>query len=250
MIVLALRLIVCYVLIVPILNEIDEIVKLRYLDTSYFTLLETLLPMVFIIPFFEELIFRHFLRYSGLKTKLISLKRWTKIFPILVYSSSICFGFIHLTNYSNSSTLFFIFAPIIVLSQLIGGITLAFVRVRLDFLWGVLFHCAWNFLVFAIPVVENSFIEPYTEKTSQYTITIEDQLFFDPQKQYVKIDSAGGKIQSVSVAHYTIQNVLDTLYQKDKYRVDDLLINLNFESKDGVTKEAFLKILQKDFEIE
>ena len=38
-----------------------------------------------------------------------------------------------------------------------------------------------------------------------------------------------------------MQHLLDSLYSKNKYYVDDVLINLDFKAKGGVKKEAFLE---------
>jgi membrane protease YdiL (CAAX protease family) len=117
--------------------------------------LQSFFFLVIIIPFVEELIFRHFLRYQGIKTSKIKWHQWQRIFPFLVYLSAISFGFIHLTNYANSSNWFYILSPFVILSQLLGGFTIAYIRVRLNFLWGVFFHWTWNFLfIITVPAVE------------------------------------------------------------------------------------------------
>jgi hypothetical protein len=148
--------------------------------------------------------------------------------------------------------LFFILSPFIILSQLFGGLVITFIRVRLNFFWGVLYHWLWNFVVvIAIPISENVFTETYIEKKSTYTIAIEEKPYFDKEKQHtIKIDSVNGKIHSLNVQQFSIQHVLDTLYKKEKYYVDDVLINLNFKSKQGLKKEEFIKILKKEYEIE
>jgi hypothetical protein len=148
--------------------------------------------------------------------------------------------------------LFFILSPFIILSQLFGGLVITFIRVRLNFFWGVLYHWLWNFVfVIAIPISENVFTETYIEKKSTYTIAIEEKPYFDKRKQQtIKIDSINGKIHSLNVLQFSIQHVLDTLYKKEEYYVDDVLINLNFKSKQGLKKEEFIKILKKEYIIE
>jgi len=249
---LAFEFILSYLFIFPVLDKIDETLNLRSADDEYYTLLKSFLLFVIVGPFVEELIFRYFLRYKGLKTKVISITLWSKIFPYLVYALAISFGFTHITNYTNSSNLFFALSPLILLSQLSGGLIITFIRVRLNFIWGVLYHALWNFIVLiAIPAVEVSFTEPYTEHTKNYSITIEEKLFFDnDEQQRIKIDSTGGKIQHIDVKQYYLQTLLDTLYTKDKYYGGEALINLNFTSKEGIKKEEFIKILEKEYDIE
>jgi len=251
-ILLIFELVVTYLFIIPVLEWIDGLVGLDTADTSYDTFVQVFIPAVIFAPLVEELIFRHLLRYQGIKTKVVSVNRWRKIFPYLVYSSSICFGLIHISNYANSSIIFLFLSPIIIISQLIGGMILAFIRVRLTFLWGVLYHAFWNlWVVIAIPTAEHLLLEPYVENTASYTIKIEEQLFFDDtEEQSIMADSTGGKIYSLNIKQYSVQHVLDTLYTKNKYCTGDILINLSLKSKNGIKKDKLLNILQKEYDIE
>ncbi|HLF51032.1 CPBP family intramembrane glutamic endopeptidase [Flavobacterium sp.] len=238
------------VIIDPLLTLVSEMVPMSYNQYAYLTWQTSILLYVILVPLAEELFFRYFLRYNGLKTTFITQKKWTKIFPGLVYVSVICFGLVHLWNYSNRTTLFYLLSPLIILSQLAGGFILSYLRVRFNFLWGVLFHAMWNLTIFIIPYVSYSSTDAYSEKALNYTVTIEQELFFDEEKQRMKIDSVGDKIIFINAEHYSVQHILDTLYRKGRYVAEDELINLNFKSKDGVTKDAFIKILQKELEIQ
>lgn len=242
--------VITFLFIIPVLEWVDGILNLQS-DITYDSLPTSFFLYVIVAPFLEELVFRHVLRYQGLKTKVISATRWHKIFPYMVYISSIGFGLIHISNYTNSGTLFLALSPIIVISQLIGGLILAFLRVRLNFLWGVLFHASWNFFVaIAIPMADHLFYEPYIENNANYSITIEEQLFFnDGNEQSITADSTTGKIHSLNVRQYSVQHVLDTLYTKDKYYAEDVLINLNLKSKTGIKEEEFIHILEKEYDI-
>ena len=253
LILLVFEIIITIIIIFPTLDVIDNVLNIKVERINYSdTFTNSLLLLVIVIPLIEELIFRYILKYQGIKTKFISLNKWKKIFPFLVYILAIGFGFAHLSNYLNESNLFFILSPFIILSQLFGGLIITFIRVRLNFFWGVLYHWIWNFVVvIAIPISENVFTETYIEKKSTYTITVEEKPYFDKRKQQtIKIDSINGKIHSLNVQQFSIQHVLDTLYKKEEYYVDDVLINLNFKSKQGLKKEEFIKILKKEYEIE
>lgn len=242
---------ITFIIIVPVLTEIDELIHLKVSDYTYISFLETIFLLVIGVPFIEEMVFRYFLRYGGLRAKIFSEVRWKRIFPFLVYSSVISFGLMHLTNYANYTGLFFLLAPVIVLTQLTGGLIITFLRVRFGFFWGFLYHCLWNFLVFvAIPLADAQFVEPYAEKTPDYSVTIEEQLFFNKQKQFIKIDSTGGRIYKLEVEHFAMQHLIDTIYKKSGYITDDVLVNLHLESKKGITKQQFLNILKKEYEIE
>lgn len=150
------NLIIAYSVILPILERINvtESLITEVYDNASIT--KTFLILVLFTPFFEEFIFRYFLRYKTFMPAFLTLEKWNKIFPLLVYTFNICFAFIHLTNFSNDSLLFYILSPVIVLSQAITGFSITFIRVRLNFICGVLYHWIWNFLVIIfIPLLEN-----------------------------------------------------------------------------------------------
>jgi len=151
--------IITFIIILPILVMINDVLDLtRAVDTNKLSILQKFFFLVIIMPFIEELIFRYFLRYEGTKTDFISHHQWNKIFPFLVYSFGLCFGFIHLTNFSNTNNWFYILSPLVVIFQLVGGFIITYIRVRISFLWGVYYHWAMNFFfIVAIPTVESFF---------------------------------------------------------------------------------------------
>jgi membrane protease YdiL (CAAX protease family) len=239
-------------LVIPLdylVNKIEIIKepKFNYSDT----LVVTFFLVVIIAPVLEEPIFRYFLRHKGLQKRIFRRETWDKIFPYLVYGLSIIFGLIHLFNYLNDGLLFYLFSPLVVLSQLFGGFVLSFIRVRINFIWGMFSHALWNF-IFAIllPIFYYQFATPYAENTDAYEISITEKPFFvSDESQYLKIDSLNQEIKSIELKQISLQNLLDTLYQKDQYYVHDVLINLDFRSNEHASKDEFLKILIKEYEI-
>lgn len=241
-----------FLVIFPLIELFELFEKLKYPKIDYFeTLLFTFFIWVLLVPFFEELVFRYILRYRGLKIKFINRLTWDKIFPFLVYLFPIVFGLIHLSNYSNQSYLFYLISPIFVLSQIIGGFILTFIRVRINFIWGVFYHCIWNFIfIMLFPIVEYQFSKPYVEITEDYKISITEKPFYNKNEiQILKIDSINNKIKKIEIKQYSLQHLLDTLYKKDKCYVDDVLIDLDFIDNEYKTKEEFKKILLKKYEI-
>ncbi|WP_396160780.1 CPBP family intramembrane glutamic endopeptidase [Flavobacterium sp.] len=232
------------------LIELIEKIKIPKIDYSE-TLLFTFFLGVLLVPFTEELVFRYILRYKGFKINYINILTWNKIFPYLVYLFSIVFGLIHLSNYDNQSSLFFLLSPIFILSQLIGGFVIVFIRVRINFIWGVFYHCVWNFIfIILFPIVEYQFSKPYLEITEDYKISITERPFFNKNEiQILKIDSINNKIKKIEIKQYSLQHLLDTIYKKDKYYVDDVLIDLDFINNEYKTKEEFKEILLKKYEI-
>jgi membrane protease YdiL (CAAX protease family) len=227
-----------------------EIIKVDKIDYSE-TLIFSFFIMVILVPLFEELCFRYILRYQGFKIKFITRQTWNKIFPFLVYFLSSIFGFIHLSNYKNEGYLFLLISPLIVLSQLIGGLIITFIRIRINFTWGVCYHLIWNFIVvIAVPSIEYQLTKPYIEINEKYKISITEKPFFNENDtRILKIDSVNHEIKKIEIKQYSLQNLIDTLYTKDKYYVDDVLIDLNYSSKEYSTKEDFLKILIKKYDI-
>lgn len=220
--------------------------KLDYkYDEFWFSIISTL----FLAPFFEELSFRLILRRQYLTKVIFNQNIWNKIFPLLTYFTSIVFGFAHLSNFDNDETLFYIFSPIIIASQMIGGFVLAFIRVRFNIWWAMFCHFLWNVFATCLSVFW-SYTFSYNENTPDYSISITESQFYHKEKgRNLKIDSTNGKLYRVEVNQYSFQHTLDTLYQKDKYYIDDAFIYLKFQSKKGITKDEFLKILQKEYDI-
>lgn len=240
------------IFVIPLLYLIDETLSIKskkfyYSETIGFVFFLA----VILAPVFEELIFRYLLRYKALQKRIFSRETWDKIFPYLVYGFSISFGLLHLFNYQNDGLLFYLFSPLVVLSQLFGGFVLSFIRVRINFIWGMFFHALWNFiLAILLPIFYYQFTTPYIEITDSYEISITEKSFFvTEESQYLKIDSLNQEIKSIELKQISLQNLLDTLYQKDQYYVEDVLIDLDFKSNEHIPKEEFLKILMKEYEI-
>lgn len=211
---LVFELILSFTIIFPLLYGIDSVLNIKHQKLDYTdTIFNVVFYWIILIPLIEELIFRYFLRYQGLKIKIISKTKWNKFYPFLVYSFAVTFGLTHLSNYSNDDKLFYILSPLIILSQIFGGLVLTYIRVRLNFRWAVLYHWVWNLLfVLIIPFIESEFQKPFIEKTADYSIVIQERPFFSKNKpQIMQIDSIKSKIQSFYVEQYSLQDILDTL---------------------------------------
>lgn len=92
---------------------------------------------------------------------------------------------------------------------------------------------------------------PFVENNETYSISIQEKLFFETRNtQNFKIDSINGKIHFIDIKQYSTQHILDTIYGPDKYYIEDVLINLRFDSNNGIEKEEFIEILKNEYEIE
>lgn len=215
------------------------------------TLFDALFLVVFLAPLLEELIFRYSLRYNKLFSGFINREKWDRIFPFLVYVFSIVFGFVHLDNYVNDSPLFYALSPLIIISQLSGGLMLSYIRVRLNLVYSFLYHAVWNGLfAIIIPSVFLLFTPPFVNHAVNYDLKIRQQVFID-NSEPTAFDSKikKNKIYSMEAKQYQFQDLLDYLYGKGKFSTNEGLINIHFKSKEGISKEEFLKILQKEYDI-
>ena len=241
-----------YFVLVPLYYLMEPLVSVKKeLDYKHDTLFMSVILSIILAPIFEEIAFRLILRRNFPIKYIFSQKLWDKIFPFLVYASSVIFGFIHLDNYTNDGFWFYVFSPIIIASQLIGGFVIVFIRVRYNFFYGILYHALWNMLATFIMFFTDNFSSPYQEKTEKYSIEISEKHFFDEdEKQVFKIDSLQGKIHKIEVEQYSFQHFLDSLYQGNKHQINDAFIKMKFDSQKGVTKEEFIEILKKEYDID
>lgn len=216
-----------------------------------YTLIQSIIVIVFIGPLLEEAFFRAILRHSGLVSIVISRKSWDKVFPYLVYILALSFGIVHASNYTNDDIIFYIFVPFLLLSQITGGFVITFVRVKLNFWWGLLFHASWNFL-FAIllSLIVALFDKPFILETNNYSVVIEEVPFYNsdlPKKLQIK--NQNDTIYILSIKQQSLQSVLDTIYGKQSYYTDPILINLSLKAEKGISKGEFLNIIKDQYDI-
>ncbi|MBL4747210.1 MAG: CPBP family intramembrane metalloprotease [Flavobacteriaceae bacterium] len=172
-------------------------------------LIPLLLLVAVVAPILEESIFRLFLKYkrnfifrafdrvSNGKAKIF----WHKNFRFFYYFSAIIFSLIHIGNYDNSSLLFYVFAPIIVLPQLIAGFTFGYVRMKLGFLWAVLMHGLYNFIIVGSSLLFLNNLIVSDINNEEISLKIET------------IEMGLGK-ESI-LKHYRHQNVVDSIFIKN-----------------------------------
>ena len=226
------------------LNKFEPILYETRIDYNNNTFLQTLLIDAFIAPIGEELIFRYLLRYNKLFSKIINRNKWNFLFKILVYISIIIFGFVHSSNFENSSTFFYCILPILVSTQLIGGIFLTFLRVRFNILTSIVSHVLWNGIFTIIPILISIFEKPYERITDDYKLNIEYLNYNTSKTQKFQIDSTSNRIFKVAIEEYSFNHILDSIYQYERNR-DDILINMKMVSEKGMTKEEFKKLLME-----
>ncbi|MBL0764791.1 CPBP family intramembrane glutamic endopeptidase [Marivirga atlantica] len=197
---------------------------------------------VILVPFLEEVIFRFPLiwRYNYI-FRIINyilgsnrLKEfWKKYYSYFLYFFVLAFGFIHLTNFEDVTLIIIIISPLLVLSQIIGGLCLSYVRVRMHFLLGFIFHALFNLILLTQSIVFNTSTKVDIENT-QYNLIIESKearfgakMNFDTIRNETNLD------------RITLENIYlktaGVIFNNPKLEFNklhqDQVINIYFESK-------------------
>lgn len=210
-----------------------------------------LISTVIIIPFFEELIFRLYLRYknnyllhfiislvslSGVKNKkkaetmLTSL--WQKKYKYLFYFSALLFGIVHITNYKLSYTILLL-SPILIAPQILLGLFIGFLRVRYGFVWGYLLHALHNAVFISIGILSMSnHSEIINKETRLYSIKIEESNDFHGSstlKNYP--DSIAYKNINLKTTLSNLLLINEILIDTNNEKQLNKTINFNFKNK-------------------
>ncbi|HUH25836.1 MAG TPA: CPBP family intramembrane glutamic endopeptidase [Flavobacterium sp.] len=234
----------------PATTLLDKYVMLEQsLDLSL-SAIGSFFIFVLLVPFVEEVFFRLGLRRKGFLKELISENTWQRWFPFFVYSSTLTFGFIHLTNYANVELLFFLLAPLIVLTQVVGGFIMAYLRVRFNFWMGYLYHATWNFImIFIIGSVFIFFTENTHIKTDDYELEIKEEQFsgFFESKKIEYQEGANNDILSITSDQYSMNKILEIVYPENKkYIAKPVLVKFKFTSEKGISKDRLLLLLEQE----
>ena len=211
-----------------------------------------------VVPFIEELIFRFPLKYErnlvfhffDFLTKNKAKTFWFKYFRLFFYLFTLAFGLMHLTNYGNTNTLFYILAPLIVLPQIIAGITLGYVRLKLGFFWGVLQHGLYNLILFSMALLFFNSNELSKINNADYSLEINIVEFglnkpikLGTYKSEDRIDSIIGNNTTVKELA-EILNSTDSILHKKSKRINIRFIN---KTNSKNPENIILDELKKEF---
>ncbi len=152
------------------------------------------------------------------------IKIWDRKFIWVFYISAATFGMLHISNYS-PRLITFLLMPILVLPQFIVGLFCGYIRIRLGFMWGYVFHASHNF-VFIIPFLITAMFA-FTH-SNPVKITEYDKIdFFDPWRitnDTIEFDRAR--------INYIFSKLIETDIEKIKFD-DSLLANKIISLKYG-----------------
>ncbi len=248
------------VIVYPMKLIIDEYVITIKEQLSDWGVVKMVLAMIIFAPFFEEILFRLPLRYK--RNYIFQIldaitgnrieKMWKKQYPFFFYAFAIAFGLVHISNYENTEALFYWISPLIILSQLLGGVILGYIRLKAGLFWGMLYHGLFNGIIVVIALLFYHNVE-----TISYSDT-KIQKFTVHELQYIKKDSqcseiiknSNGNLVEVHFNDMNLQGVIDSLDLKKNLKGSDLWIDLDIVAPQGISKEKVLEILEKEYDFE
>ncbi|WP_333851833.1 CPBP family intramembrane glutamic endopeptidase [Epilithonimonas sp.] len=248
-----------FILVFPLNYLIGKVYHIRYIDDlANFSILEIILLGVFIIPFIEEIFFRLPLKYKrnylfkffDLFTKNKFFEHfWNSNYRFFFYFFVITFGLLHASNYENKITAtFLIVSFFITLSQLSGGLVMGYLRLKFGFIWGYIYHIIWNFvfLVGSYLLYHNTILIDF--KTTDTIIKLE-YLSSTEGQPYIYKDIENDTIYEMKITNSDFQYLLNEV--APKYHSDEVhVINLDIESKKGISRKKLFRILKHKIQID
>src|SRR5690606_6414485 len=234
----------------PCVILLDKYVPLEQsLDTT-FSAIGTFFLMVLLIPFIEEVFFRLGLRRKYVLKSIFSEQEWQRWFPFFVYSSTIVFGLVHITNYANTEWIFFALVPFIILTQLTGGFIIAYLRIRFNFWLGYMYHALWNFTaIFIISSFFMFFTEDTHIKTDDYELEIKEKMFESLSgSKTISYKADDDTIYFIESDQYNMGKLLEIISPDNKEYIakPSTVVVLKFEAEKGISKDSLLILLEEE----
>lgn len=224
----------------PVIYLVDRfLLRLRFsssMEVSQDFFLFIVLAVI-IAPVLEELVFRYPLKF--VKPKYVKIG---------VYFSSIAFGLIHSINYENSQPLFYALLPIIVSPQALGGLFLAYLRLREGLLWSMFAHALFNATVGLLSLLFLQGGVALDEKENHYQLTVKEYVF-KRDRQKTHIYRNGDRIDSIMWRQVSLQSLVDSLHGEGLV-ADQTLVDVDFRTTRPITADSVLTLLKKEFRIE
>ena len=238
------------VVYLPAAALLDKYVVLEQSIDLSSSAIGSLFLFVLLIPLIEEVIFRLGLRRKYLIEAIFDEKAWHRWFPFFVYSSTIIFGLVHISNYANTQWVFFALAPFIILTQLVGGFIMAYLRVKFNFWLGVLYHATWNFMmIFIIGYFVILFNDDTHIKTDDYELTIKEKMFESfSEKKVISYKADDKTVYSIESKDYNMTELFEIIYKDNKEYIPKpaTVVELKFEAENGISKDSLLILLEQE----
>lgn len=145
-----------------------------------------------------------------------------------------------------------LFAPFIVLSQIVGGAIMSYLRVKFNFWLGFLYHALWNFVfVIFAPLITNLTIKENHVKGNNYEVIIKESSEFSFEEKTLSYSSDLDSVFQLEVKNYPLKDVLFILDSTNsKYKSLVKNIDIELKSEKGILNDTLLFILIKEEYIE
>ncbi len=212
----------------------------------------TLFLVAVMAPIWEELIFRLPLRWERAYLFQIFLSPlrlggkatyqngvqgfhtwWQKNYTYVFYFTVFAFGLIHVANFKAEGPIWqlMLWAPLLVMPQILLGSLLGFIRLRLGFWWAVLLHGSHNLLFVSIALLAPA--EAGVHQTENYRLTYEwisaDQLSTNVNNQIEPNEVSFEQISVDDLFRFLITN------DSSRYQATDTtgqkMLKLDFKPK-------------------
>ncbi len=210
-------------------------------------------------PLWEEFVFRFPLKPERnylvrLADKIVGRPLfssfWQRNFKIIFYLVAVLFGLIHSLNFENEwNWLFILLLPLLILSQSVTGLFLGYIRLRLGFLWAILFHTFFNFVLITVPYLAYQNTELINIKTANYELRVEGLFCLENNAWIITHKRLEDKIYMIEATNRDLQDIVDLTIGKGYKVSEDELVHFYFKSEKGLTEQELIKLLKEEFEI-
>jgi hypothetical protein len=179
---------------------------------------------------------------------------WPRIYGVLFYSMAILFGLLHLFNYQDFDYTSFavLLIPILIGSQIWGGLSMGYIRVKYGFIWGFFLHAAHN-AVFIAPFMffASQLEEKLNIRNENYSLKVEEHFYYDKtadSKSMIAPDTAAFENIKLNDAITQLLQIEEVSIQNNTGSNLTRAVNLYYKSGTPdltKTKTAILAELQK-----
>jgi hypothetical protein len=170
------------------------------------------------------------------KTRLWEHRIWNSAYKYFFYALSIAFAFVHIFNYDNANELM-VLIPVLTLSQFFNGLIIGYVRVRLGFLYGFIYHAFFNFIMFSFVILTFTKHVSYNCNGDNYMIGIKSVPASESKNKYPLSDFKVTN-DTIMFENMSLKDIISTLsHTPAKYMVDNstylrlkFAVKANFET--------------------
>lgn len=240
----------------------DQYVPLQYNDLLVnFSVYLVLLIAAVIAPVLEELIFRFPLKWkrnylmqilNGLSGNNSIKNWWNRNYRWVFYLSAVIFGVVHLGNFENEwSAAFILLIPVFTLSQLIAGFTFGYIRNRLGFLWAAAFHGFFNLIFVLLPYLIFDGTKLFKINNARYQTEAVQLIYKSTPNSFVTMDKTPDeRYKMVKAENSSVPALTEFLFEEKYYSEKVQLVNFNFKSESGISREEMLQLLKTHLKLE